>query len=91
MSKARRLRKTYNCSFKLKVVAERRPSRTTDIAREHAGISESMVRRWRKDQANLFKGELKISAKRKAMGCYSPKYPEFDQTDGVVFGAEKSR
>ncbi|RMX45642.1 hypothetical protein pdam_00023104 [Pocillopora damicornis] len=39
-----------------------------------------MVRRWRKDQANLFNGELKMSAKRKTMGCFSPKYPELDQT-----------
>ena len=36
--------------------------------------------RWWKDQANLFNAELKMSAKRKTMGCYSPKYPELDQT-----------
>ena len=36
-----------------------------------------MVPRWRKD---LFNGEIKTSAKRKTMGCYSPKNPELDQT-----------
>ena len=32
-----------------------------------------------KDQANLFNDELKMSAKRKTMSCYSPKYPRLDQ------------
>ena len=50
-----------------------------------------MVRCWPKDQANLFNGELKMSAKQKAMGCYSPKYPELDNIAGLVFRAEKSR
>ena len=56
----------------------------SEIAREY-DISESMVRRWRKDQANLFNGELKMSAKRKTMGCYTPKYPELDQTHAWKF------
>ena len=55
------------------------------------GISESMVRRWRKDQANLFNGELKMSAKRKTMGCYSPKYPELDQTLLDWFSEQRSQ
>ena len=38
-----------------------------------------MVRRWRKDQANLFNCEIKLSAKRKTMGCFTPKYLELDQ------------
>lgn len=78
MPKARR--SSYNLAFKLKVVAEAEAvENNSDIARDY-GISESMVRRWRKDQANLFYGELKMSAKRKTMGCFSPKYPELDQT-----------
>ena len=73
-------RSSYNLAFKLKVVAEAEAvENNSEIARDY-GISESMVRRWRKDQANLFNGELKMSAKRKTMGCYSPKYPELDQT-----------
>ena len=70
MPKARR--SSYNLAFKLKVVAEAEAiENNSEIARDY-GISESMVRRWRKDQANLFNGELKMSAKRKTMGCYSP-------------------
>ena len=34
---------------------------------------------------NLLNGELKMSAKPKAMGCYSPKYPELDNNAGLVF------
>ena len=76
MSKARR--SSYNLAFKLKIVAEAEAvENNSEIAREY-DISESMVRRWRKDQANLFNGELKMSAKRKTMGCYTPKYPELD-------------
>ena len=76
MPKARR--SSYNLAFKLKVVAEAEAvENNSEIAREY-GISESMVRRWRKDQVNLFNGELKMSAKRKTMGCYAPKYPELE-------------
>jgi len=54
----------YNLAFKLKIVAEAEAiENNSEIAREY-GISESMVRRWRKDQANLFNGELKLSARR---------------------------
>jgi transcriptional regulator with XRE-family HTH domain len=77
MPKARRT--SYNLSFKLKVIAEAEAvENNSEIAREY-GISESMVRRWRKDQANLFNGELKLSAKRKTMGRFTSKYPEHDQ------------
>lgn len=44
----------------------------SEIAREY-GISESMTRHWRKDQARLLNGQLKMSAKRKTMGCYTLK------------------
>ena len=55
MPTARRM--SYNLAFKLKIVAEAEAvENNSEIAREY-GISESMVRRWRKDQANLFNGE----------------------------------
>ena len=79
MPKARRT--SYNLALKLKIVAEAEAvENNSEIAREY-GISESMVRRWRKDQANLFNGKIKLSAKpvRKTMGCFVPKYPELDQ------------
>ena len=60
----------YNLAFKLKIVAEAEAvENNSEIAREY-GISESMVRRWRKDQANLFNGELKMSAKRMMTGPF---------------------
>ena len=77
MPKARR--SSYNMAFKLKVVAEAEAvENNSEIAREY-GLSESMVRRWRRDQAKLFNGELKMSAKRTTMGRFTPKYPELDQ------------
>ena len=77
MPKARRT--SYNLAFKLKIVAEAEAvENNSEIAREY-GISESMVRRWRTDQENLFNGEIKLSATRKTMGCFTPKYPEMDQ------------
>ena len=57
-------RSLYNLAFKLKVVAE---------AVDNNSAIMVMVRYWRKDQVNLLNGELKMSAKRKAKGCYSPK------------------
>ena len=56
MPKARH--SSYNMSFKLKVVAEAEAvENNSEIAREY-GLSESMVRRWCKNQAKLFNVEL---------------------------------
>ena len=72
-------RSSFNIAFKLKIVAEAEAvENNSEIAREY-GLSESMVRRWRKDQAKLFIGELKMSAKRTTMGRFTPKFPELDQ------------
>ena len=66
-------------AFKLKVVAEAEAVKNnSEIARDY-GLSESTVRRWRRDQAKLFNGELKMSAKRTTMCRFTPKYPELDQ------------
>ena len=82
---------SYNLAFKSKIMAEGEAiENNSDIARKY-GISESMVRHWRKDQANLFKGELKMSAKRKTMGCYMPKYPELGQTLLECFSEQRSQ
>ena len=48
------------------------------MAREY-GLSESMVQCWRRDQATILNGELKMSAKRATMGHFTPKYPKLDQ------------
>ena len=82
MPKARR--SSYNMAFKLKVVAEAEAvENNSEIAREY-GLSESMVRRWRRDQAKLFNGELKMSAKRTTMGRFTPKYPELQYCAKVM-------
>ena len=66
-------------AFKLKVVAEAEAVKNnSQIACEY-GRSESMVCRWCRDQAKLFNGDLKMSAKRITMGPFTPKYPELDQ------------
>ena len=66
-------------AFKLKVVAEAEAVKNnSEIARDY-GLRESMVRHLRRDQAKLFNGELKMSAKRTTMGRFTPRYPELDQ------------
>lgn len=52
-------------------------------------MSECTIRRWRKDQAKLFNGELKMSAKRTTMDRFTPKYPELD-TQILEWFTEKS-
>ncbi|PFX30588.1 Centromere/kinetochore protein zw10-like [Stylophora pistillata] len=72
-------RSSYSMAFKIKVIAEAEAvENNSEIAREY-GLSESMVRRWRRDQATILSGELKMSAKRATMGRFTPKYPELDQ------------
>ena len=71
-------RSAYSMAFKIKVIVEAEAAENnSQIAREY-GLSESMVRRWRRDQATILSGELKMSAKRAKMGRFTPKYPELD-------------
>ena len=80
-------RTSYNLAFKLKILAEAEAvENNSEIARQY-GISESMVRRWRKDQANLFNSEeteddgmlhAKVSRAR-------------SKNTGMVYRAEKPR
>ena len=77
MPKARR--SSYSMAFKIKVIAEAEAvENNSEIAREY-GLSESMVRPWRRNQATILSGELKMSAKRATMGRFTPKYRELDQ------------
>ena len=77
MPKARRM--SYNLTFKLRIVTVAEAvENNSEIAWEY-GISESTVRRWRKDRANLFKKIFAPWAKRKTMECFTPKYSELDQ------------
>ena len=89
MPKARRT--SYNLAFKLKIAAEAEAvENNSEIAREY-GISGSMVRRWRKDQANLFNGEIELSAKQKMMECFTLKYTELDQRILEWFTEQRSQ
>ena len=84
-------RTSYDLAFKLKVAAEAEAvENNSEIARDY-GISESMVRHWRKDQGNLFNGKLKMSAKRKTMGHYTPKYPQLDENVLEWFTEQRSQ
>ena len=38
-----------------------------------------MVRCWRRDQASVLSGELKMSTKRAKMGPFTPKYSELKE------------
>ena len=57
------LRTSYNLAFKLKIIAEAEAVQNNSEIPQEYGISETMVRCWRKDEANLFNGEIKLSAK----------------------------
>ena len=77
MPKARR--SADSMAFKIKVIAKAEAVKNnSQIAREY-GLSESMVRRWRRDQATILSGKLKMSAKHATMGRFTPTYPELDQ------------
>ena len=71
--------KACSMAFKIKVIAEAEAvENNSQIAREY-GLSESMVQCWRRDQATILSGELKMSAKRATRGRFTPKYPELHQ------------
>ena len=77
MPKARR--SSYTMAFRIKVIAEAEAvENSSEIARDY-GLSESMVRRWRRDQATILSGKLKMSVRRAKMGCFTPKFPELDE------------
>ena len=49
-------RSAYSMAFKIKVIAEAEAvENNSQIAREY-GLSESMVRRWRRDQVTILSG-----------------------------------
>ena len=77
MPEARRF--LYTIAFRIKVIAEAEAvENSSEIARDY-GLSESMVRRWRRDPATILSGKLKISAKRAKIGRFTPKCPELDE------------
>ena len=66
-------------AFRIKVIAEAEAvENSSEIARDY-GLSESMVRRWRRDKKTILSGKLKMFAKRVKMGRFTPKCPELDE------------
>ena len=66
-------------AFKIKVIAEAEAVENSwEIAREY-GLSDSMLRRWRRDQAIILSGKLNISAKCAKMIWFTPKCSEQDK------------
>ena len=62
-------------AFKIKVIAEAEAvENNSEIARDY-GLSESMVRRWGRDQATILSSKFKMSEKR----GFIPKCSELDE------------
>ena len=77
MPKARR--SSYTMAFRIKVIAEAEAvENSSEIARDY-GLSESMVRRWRRDQATILSGKLEMSTRRAKMSRFTPKCPKLDE------------
>ena len=50
-----------------------------------------MVRRWRRDQATILSGKLKMSARRAKMGRFTPKCPELDEQAMEWFSRQRDQ
>ena len=86
MPKARR--SSYTVAIRIKVIAEAEAvENSSEIAWDY-GLSESMVRRWRRDQAT---GKLKMSARRAKMGRFTPKCPELDEQAMEWFSRQRDQ
>ena len=89
MPEARRF--LYTIAFRIKVIAEAEAvENSSEIARDY-GLSESMVRRWRRDQATILSGKLKMSARRAKMSRFTPKCPELDEQAMEWFSQQRDR
>ena len=89
MPEARRF--SYTIAFRIKVIAEAEAvENSSEIARDY-GLSESMVRRWRRDQATILSGKLKMSARRAKMSRFTPKCPELDEQAMEWFSQQRDQ
>ena len=89
MPKARR--SLCAMDFKIKISAEAKAvENSSEIARDY-GLSESMVRRWRRDQATILSGKLKMSARRAKMSRFTPKCPELDEQAMEWFSQQRDQ
>ena len=89
MPEARRF--LYTIAFRIKVIAEAEAvENSSEIARDY-GLSESMVRRWRREQTTILSGKLKMFAKRVKMGRFTPKCPELDEQAMEWFSQQRDQ
>ena len=89
MPKARR--SSYTMAFRIKVVAEAEAvENSSEIAWDY-GLSESMVRRWRRDQATILSDKLRMSARRAKKGRFTPKCPELDEQAMEWFSQQRDQ
>ena len=66
-------------AFNVKVIVEAEAVESSSEITQDYGLSESMVRCWRRDQVTILSGKLKMSAKRAEMDCFTPKCPKLDE------------
>ena len=50
-----------------------------------------MVRRWRRDQATILSGKLRMSARRAKKGRFTPKCPELDEQAMEWFSQQRDQ
>ena len=71
---------SYTMAFNIKVIVEAEAVESSSEITQDYGLSESMVRCWRRDQVTIIlSGKLKMSAKRAEMDRFTPKCPKLDE------------
>ena len=89
MPKARR--SSYTMAFKIKVIAEAEAiENSTEIAWDY-GLSKFMVWHWRRDQATILSGKLKMSARCAKMGRFAPKCLKLDKQAMEWFSQQRDQ
>ena len=66
-------------AFNIKVIVEAEAVESSLEITQDYGLSQSMVRCWRRDQVTIFSGKLKMSAKRAEMDHFTPKCLKLDE------------
>ena len=66
-------------AFNIKVIVEAEAVESSSEITEDYGLSESMVRCWRREQVTILSGKRKMSAKCAEMDRFTPKCPKLDE------------
>ena len=82
---------SYTMAFKIKVIAEAEAvENSTEIAWDY-GLSKFMVWHWRRDQATILSGQLKMSARCAKMGRFAPKCLKLDEQATEWFHSRETK